>query len=61
MTPEKHFRVGDVVLVRGYEQHGSRRVVELYDQKLIPGGVRLDKPVDLFRSWNEDELLRINP
>jgi hypothetical protein len=61
MTPEKHLQVGDVVLVRGYEPHGLRRVAELYDQAIIPGGVKLDVPVDLFRSWNEDELLRVNP
>lgn len=45
---------GDVVLVRGYEHLGTCIVVELY--KDIPGGVKLDRAIDFFRSWNEDAL-----
>ncbi len=62
-TPIKQLRLGDEVYVLGYEQYGLRRVVELYDQDEIPGGVKLDRAVGpdgewgLFRSWNEDALL----
>ena len=58
-TPTLGLAVGDTVVVLGYEQYGTRRIVELYDQDKIPGGVKLDDPVDLLRSWNEDELVRV--
>ena len=57
VTPIKRFAVGDKVRVIGYEQYGIRQIEELYNQASIPGGVRLNEPVDLFRSWNEDELV----
>lgn len=31
-----------------------RTIVSVYSD--IPGGVRLDHPIDGFRSWNMDEL-----
>lgn len=61
-TPVKHLRVGDEVLVLGYEVQGSRHIAELYDQAEIPGGVILDQPIldgIPFRSWNEDVLEKI--
>lgn len=59
LTVDKRLRVGDEVLVVGHEDDGSRRIVELYDQSTTPGGVKLDRPVDLFRSWNEDALMLV--
>lgn len=56
VTPLKGMKVGDRVFVRGHEEHGERRIASLYDQVKIPGGVKLDKAVDLFHSWNEDAL-----
>jgi len=58
-TPNKKLKVGDEVYVLGYEQLGTRIIVELYDQSQVPGGVKLNQPVDLFRSWNEDELFLV--
>lgn len=59
-TPVKGFKVGDAVCVVGYEEAGGiRTVAELYDQRIIPGGVVLDRAVDGLRSWNEDALVRV--
>ncbi len=50
------FPVGAVVTVVGYEECGTRRIVEHLDQQRYPGGVVLDERVDLFRWWNVDAL-----
>lgn len=55
-TPDKKLKVGDIVLVRGYHDQGVRKIAEIYPQELIPGGVRLNREVFGFFSWNEDEL-----
>jgi len=34
-----------------------RQIRELYDQRLIPGGVMLDEAVEGCVSWNVDELV----
>lgn len=60
-TPIKRLRVGDEVVVHGYEAHGRRKISELYNQSVIPGGVKLDRPVTDFVSWNEDTLSKVYP
>ena len=46
------FKVGDRVT---HKKTGAHRIiVELYRD--IPGGVRLDQPVEGFRSWNVADL-----
>lgn len=59
MTPEKSLEVGDEVVVIGHTAAGTRKIASLYNQREIPGGVKLDKPVGLFVSWNEDTLLLV--
>ena len=55
----KKLKVGDVVVVIGYEHEGTRRIDELFDQRIIPGGVYLDRPVAKFRFWDEVVLMRV--
>ncbi len=53
---ERDRRVGRVIFVRGYGAvKGLAKIKEVYHG--IPGGVKLDRPFGIFRSWNIDELL----
>lgn len=45
-------KIGSWVRVKGTDE--VRRIVEFYPS--IVGGVKLDRPVGDFRSWNIDEL-----
>ena len=50
------FKPGTKVVVKRYPR-AVRRVVQVYAS--IPGGRRLDRPVDGFVSWNVEDLRRV--
>lgn len=52
-TPKLKLRIGDKVRVRG-RRGGVAIVQQIYRD--IRGGIRLDREVDGFRSWNEDDV-----
>lgn len=47
---------GDTVTVKRWPR-ARRKVVALYSD--VPGGVRLDRPVAGFVSWNVDALRKV--
>ena len=58
MTPGKlteRFHVGDEVRVKGYRQKAV--ILRCYSDYRIKGGVVLDRAIDGFRLWNQDELV----
>lgn len=49
------FKVGDEVKVVGERDDGNTaKIIDFYSD--IPGGVRLDTPIDGFVSWNVADL-----
>ena len=62
-------KVGDIVMISGHEDLGYRTVEEVLNQKIYPGGVRLNRIASMYDLsqpieaaltwWNEDALICI--